>query len=141
MTTTSKVTAAIIAIAAIVGITIAYYYWPSATVPSVPAPLAPQAAAPAPIAEPRIRFPVPEQPEQKPLPSLGESDSFIQTILTSLYGRESLVRFFRLQDFARHFVATIDNLPRQAAAVRLMPVNPVPGAFVVSSKQGEVDIS
>ena len=41
----------------------------------------------------------------------------------------------------RHFVVTVDNLPRRTAAVRLLPVQPVPGAFVVQGRDGDATIA
>ena len=57
-----------------------------------------------------------------------------------MFGREAYARFFVPEGLVRRFVATIDNLPRKTAAVRLMPVKPVPGTFVVSGNEKGIEI-
>lgn len=113
----------------------AYYYFayepapPAAQAPALqPAPPAPEAAA----AAPAIRHPVPESASAAALPDLYASDTAMQDTLAGLFGRESVARFFYLDDIVRRFVATVDNLPRKTVAARLMPVKPVPGAFAVT---------
>ena len=98
-------------------------------------------ASPTRSAEPHIRFPIAEAPPSKPLPTLAESDSTLQDALVGLYGRGALTRFFHIDDIIRRFVATIDNLPRQTAALRLMPVKPVAGALATSKAAGNTQIS
>jgi hypothetical protein len=118
------------------GLATYYYFWGRSPPPAVaevapaaePAPPLPDATATAPI----IRYPVPEAPAVPPLPDLFASDSAMQDTLSGLFGRESVARFYYLDDIVRRFVATIDNLPRKTVAARLMPVKPVPGAFVVA---------
>lgn len=117
------------------GLAAYYYFWRQPMPP--PAEVAPAATAPAATpdttaAAPEIRFPVPETPAAEPLPDLFASDSAMQDTMAGLFGRESLARFFYLDDMVRRFVATIDNLPRKTVAARLMPVKPVPGPFLVA---------
>jgi hypothetical protein len=45
-----------------------------------------------------------------------------------------------VDDIVRRFVATIDNLPRQTTALRLMPVKPVGGAFLTSRTENNIEI-
>ncbi len=121
-----------VAVAIIAGL--GYYYFQQGKEPVPVPPVAQPAPAPAPentaAAPPPIQFPIPEAPvAQPPLPDLFGSDSVIQDALAGLYGRESLARFFNLDDMVRRFVATVDNLPRKTTAARLMPVKPVAGAF------------
>ena len=66
------------------------------------------------------------------MPSLGESDKVVQGTLLGLVGREAVLRFFNVGDYIRRFVVTVDNLPSKRAAVRLWPVNPTPGQFLVT---------
>lgn len=94
-------------------------------VPPAVAPLAPEATP-----EPRIRYPVPA--EERPLPALGKSDAAVGEAVTELLSDRSLARFFNIQEFVRRVVATVDNLPREKLAPRLMPVKPVPPPFVAS---------
>jgi Protein of unknown function (DUF3014) len=116
-----------------------------------------KAAKPAPLAPPRVEAPTPAAPaapagpppvqhpieqaqpgtlaptaEPPPLPKLGESDKVVQETLLGLVGREAVLRFFNVGDYIRRFVVTVDNLPGKRAAVRLWPVNPTPGRFVVA---------
>jgi Protein of unknown function (DUF3014) len=125
-----------VAVAIIAGL--AYYYFQQEKEAVPVPPVAQPAPAPAPentaAAPPPIQFPIPEAPvAQPPLPDLFGSDSVIQDALAGLYGRESLARFFNLDDMVRRFVATVDNLPRKTTAARLMPVKPVPGPFEVTA--------
>ena len=48
-------------------------------------------------------------------------------------------RLFQPQDFARRFVATVDNLGRTQAPSGLWPVNPVGGRFIVE-RRGDAQV-
>jgi len=124
----------------IFGAVVAYFYWRPVAVAPPSSPTANAPAPPTPRTEPSIRFPVTESSETKPLPPLAQSDSVLQDKLAGLFGRETLGRFFYMDDIVRRFVATIDNLPRQTTALRLMPVKPVGGAFVTSRTDGNIEI-
>jgi hypothetical protein len=135
--------ALVIAIAA--GLGGYYYFWgrvpPAAPVAPPVAEVAP--TAPPTVAAPVIRFPVPvpETASNAPLPDLFASDSVAQDTLAGLFGRESLARFFYLDDMVRRFVATIDNLPRKTVAARLMPVKPVSGPFTTAMSGDVVEVA
>lgn len=94
-------------------------------------PPLPQPLPPAVPAEPQIRHPVPEQPAEKPLPALDESDATMKNSLAELLPDRTLLKLPVLKDFVRHVVVTIDNLPRRAAAPRLWPLKPPAGQFTV----------
>ncbi len=47
---------------------------------------------------------------------------------------KALIDLFQLHDFVRRIVATVDNLPREKLALRLMPVKPAGGKFLVAGK-------
>lgn len=94
---------------------------PPAVVAEPPAPPV-QASAPA---EPAIRHPLADAASEPPA---GSGDA-IADGLAGLLGGDALARFFNLDDFARRFVATVDNLPREQAAASLWPVQPTPGRF------------
>ena len=115
---------------------IALYFWRSGNVPepAPPPPVAQTAPAPAPpIAEPpRIEYPVPETEAKAPLPPLAASDSLAQDTAVGLFGHDAFARLFLPEGLIRHFVVTIDNLPRKTYAQRLSPVRPVPGTFAVT---------
>jgi hypothetical protein len=122
----------------------AYYFWPQRPEPpvAVQAPPAPPAPAPQASAEPRIEHPIdaPSTPPAAPLPALGESDSMVHEALAAIFGAPRFDALFRPQDIVRHVVATIDNLPRKNVALRLSPINPVPGTFRVGGPEGSIAI-
>jgi hypothetical protein len=103
-----------------------------------PAP-PPQVVAPKPEAkpEPQIQHPVPQAAEPAPLPALGESDAAAREVLELLFGVKAVQQHFYLQNIVRRIVATVDNLPRDKAAQRLMPVRPAAGAFLVAGEGEE----
>lgn len=107
--------------------------------PAVQRP-SPAAARPPASVEPQIRYPVAQQPPEKPLPALDASDSTIKNALGELLSDKTLIEFFRLQDFIRCIVATVDNLPRQKLALRLMPVKLAGGKFLATGKGGSLAI-
>lgn len=128
----------------------------TAPIPVPPAPgVPPDDGSQAPQAEQEARaaaregprYPVPALDEQArrnaPLPEPGiASDPPLAAALTAFGDRGTLTEFFNLQDIARRFVITVDNLPReivpsQASAVRRIPgplaVQPVEGGFELQS--------
>jgi hypothetical protein len=124
------------------------YLWISKPVPSLPqpAPAAPAAAVVAPpepaspastaTAEPATLHPI----EPSPAPgAMGASD--IPQALVGLIGQKAVTSFFQTDDFARRFVATIDNLGREHAAPMLWPINPTPGRFTVEGPAGATVIA
>ena len=111
----------------------AWFLWPRAG----PLPPPPPAAAPPAVAAPSgPRFPVPAAPEA-PLPKLGESDPAALEALAALLGSPAMQKLFRTEDVVRRIVATVDNLPREHYAERLLPTWPVGGAFLVRGREGE----
>ena len=89
--------------------------------------------------EPAIRHPIETAPVQA-LPPLGESDAAMQKALAGLIGSKWLAEFFYADRVIRRIVATIDELPRKKVAMSVMPVKPVPGAFVTSGTADSVVI-
>ena len=75
-----------------------------------------------------------------PMPALAQSDELLKGILSGFVDRASL-EFFYLDNIINRFVATIDNLPRKDAAVQVMPVKPVRGAFAVDDAGGGAAIA
>jgi hypothetical protein len=114
---------------------------PSAQRPAQAPTAAPPAPAPAPQAEPEARHPIPEPaPEaekEKPLPALGKSDPMAREALAGLVGRKAFAQHFVPDDLVRRIVATIDNLPRENAPRRMVPLHGAPGAFVVKGSGEE----
>ncbi len=108
----------LIVLGAVAGI----YFWPENQKPL------PQAVStPAPAVEPAIRHPVEtvETPGE-PLPPLAQSDGALRDALAALLGH-NLPKFVYLDNLVHRIVATVDNLPRDYVAPRLMPVKPVTG--------------
>jgi len=119
------------------------YYWRSLGT-TEPPPAPPVAVAPAapPPEPPRILHPLPEPPADAPaLPALADSDRVVGNAAEGLFGRDAFARYFYPDGLVRRFVATVDNLPRKTAAVRLMPVKPVPGAFAVKAGDGDFTVA
>jgi hypothetical protein len=107
---------------------------------SEPPPIV-QPSPPAPtLVEPAVRHPLSGEGQAADLPSLGASDVAVKTALATLwaYGRLEL---FRLDNFIRRVVATVDNLPRRELAERLRPVAPARGQFQTTGKTGDLAVS
>lgn len=138
----------ILIVAAIVAsVAAAYWFWPQRPEPALPQlPSAPEvrSEAPAPQAseEPGIRYPVPapEAEPAKPLPTLDNSDPMMRESVTALVGKKAFDEMVYPSALIRRIVATVDNLPRQTAPRRMMPVEPVPGAFTVLDGTGEATL-
>lgn len=99
---------------------------------------------PAASAPPAIRHPI-EQADASvpvpasaapppPLPPLEASDSHVANALVELLGRKDVQSFLALDNFVRHVVATVDNLPGKQVASRIWPVPPTPGRFAIESR-------
>lgn len=96
---------------------------------------APVASAPLPVtdvpadAASAVRYPlddVASAPASAPAPSL---DAQAREAIEQLIGRAATLSFVQFDGFARRFVATVDNLPRERVPASLWPVNPTPGRF------------
>lgn len=115
----------------------AYYWWPAKPPAPTPPASAPAASTntPAP-AEPAIRHPLdtPKAEAATPLPALDQSDATLWKSLADLLGTKTLTLLLKPGQIIRNIVATVDNLPREAAAARVMPLLPTPGAFSVKGK-------
>ncbi len=109
------------------------------TPPTVAGPAAPATAA----AAAPSHFPIEEAPAApaKPLPTLDESDAEAQAELSGVFSQQTLVNLFQLKGLIRRVVATVDNLPRERVAGRLLAFNPVPGHFAVAGQSGSTSIS
>jgi hypothetical protein len=96
----------------------------------------PAAPAPQPGAEPEpaIRHPLEPSAQAAPpsLPTLDNSDSMMRESVAGLIGRKAFAENVIPGQLVRRIVATVDNLPRPTAPRRMMPLQPVPGAFIAS---------
>ncbi|WP_029922821.1 DUF3014 domain-containing protein [Nevskia soli] len=132
----------VILVAAVGGI--AYYLHTQRTEPPPVAAVQPAPEAPPPA--PQSHYPIEEEPvaaptPPKPLPGLDESDAEAQASLGGVFGQQTLVDLFQLKGIIRRIVATIDNLPRDKVAGRLLAVKPVPGHFTVDGAEGSRSIA
>ena len=120
-----------------------YYFWTQQAEEPVPAPIsAPEPApadAPAPqaSAQPEVRYPIPatEEAPAKSLPTLENSDPMMRESASTLLGRKAFEAMVRPTHLVRNVVATVDNLPRETAPTRVMPLEPVPGRFIPSPEK------
>ena len=80
-------------------------------------------------------------PVTSPLPQLAESDSFTIDTLASLIGDKSLLKWFHPERIINNIVATIDNLPRNKAPMRVMPIEQAAGKFLTNGGPNEISIS
>jgi hypothetical protein len=130
---------------------IGYLWWQKqqgpALVPLTEAPplasQTPMAQAPEPVASAPANYPIEaiaplegaSAPTQ-PLPLVAEDDHAVREAVTELLGRDQVLSFLDMTDFARRVVATVDNLGREHAASRLWPVAPAPARFLVVERDG-----
>jgi hypothetical protein len=120
----------------IIGALAALYFWPEG---EQVAPDPPAASAPG--AKPAIRHPVESADDSKnPLPSLAESDGPLSEAFATLLGHK-LPDFVYLKNIIHRIVATVDNLPRDHLAPRLMPVSPVPGLPITERGGNDLSLS
>lgn len=121
------------------------YLWRTASRPEpapVAAPVAAPPTAPTSSAPPAIAYRLPEPPPgTAPLPAVADSDGVARDAVAGALGRDAFARLFHPDNLVRRFVATVDNLPRRTAAVRLMPVKPVPGPFAVQERDGDAVVA
>jgi hypothetical protein len=123
-----------------------FYAWQHNT--PLPPVVAPPSVAPPIAAEPTpaIRHPIEDAQsaapaEDKPLPALVTSDTTMQNTLADLFGAASLGRVFYEDGIIHRFVTTIDNLPRKSVPSRNLPVKPLPGPLLASSRDATVSIA
>lgn len=110
---------------------------PAAEAPAQPA--APAAAKP----ETRPEIPPEAPPAEAPkaLPTLENSDPLMRETVSGLVGRKAFDAMVYPKELVRRIVATVDNLPRETAPRRVMPLEPVPGAFGVSGPGEDVTLA
>jgi Protein of unknown function (DUF3014) len=132
---------AAVAVVVVAGALYYYYGYARHTAQVAPPPPRTQQAPPA-ANGPTIEHPVPPNgaagASQPPLPALNDSDAAIQSALTGLSG--PLAKLLAPQNFIRHAVATVDNLPRKKVAVGLRPIVPTPGSFAVAGTPGHITL-
>jgi hypothetical protein len=104
----------------------------------------PPPAAPA-NTEPAIEHPVPQGAESgadaTALPALNDSDPVVHNSLAGLLGQKPIEQLLVPENIVRHFVVTIDNLPRKKVAVDLRPIKATPGQTVTASQADATTLS
>jgi hypothetical protein len=138
MRTPSKwvVGAVVLLLAGIVGLVLRERLLTIAPPVVAPPPVASPAPAPVPApaaSEPAIRYPI----ETASAPVAGPAD--VEHLLAEVFGAKTVRTLFRPQDFARRFVATVDNLGRSQATPQLWPLNPAGGRFIVE-RRGDAQV-
>ena len=132
-----RVVLGLLAVAGLIAIAGALW-WQLDRPDATPAPVAAPAATPeAPAAAPPPPAAVAEAPA--PEPKAAEAPLSAQTLgaaLNDVFGAKGVSTLLRLDDFARRFVATVDNLPRAQAPSGLWPVKPAAGRFMVVERTG-----
>ena len=130
----------IIVIAVLAVAVAGYYYWLEG---EREAALQQAAQAPAPEAEPQIRYPITNsepQEDAKPLPPLAESDETLRQTAADFYDKVTLDQLFNLESVVRRIVVTVDNLPRKKVPQRYNLAKPVAGKFAVYDKDERITI-
>ena len=91
-----------------------------------------------------VRHPIadasPAPASTAPLPSLDGSDGTVADELMQL-GGDGLGGLLLREQIIPHIVATIDALPRQGVAVRLLPLRTPRGPFAVDEQEGSIEMS
>jgi hypothetical protein len=110
-----------------------YAHLHSASPQKVPQPAA--SIVPAAPPEDAIAHPVPADASQAPLPPLADSDKAASDAISEASADSGLVKYLVPESLIRHIVVTVDNLPRQKAAVEKRPTIPVAGTFMVNGDE------
>lgn len=84
-------------------------------------------AAPAPTAE----FPLAETPSRVPLPALADSDGEIRAALAELLPPEAFAESFQIEQIARKFVVSVDNLTAGRLPLQQRLLKPLGGPLRV----------
>src|SRR6188508_3355501 len=113
-----------VAVAAVYAYFVLYQSLAPLTHVEAPAPLA-TAQPPAPKPAPAVST-VPDVLPAASLPSLDNSDAMMREKLVDLMGRVPFAELILPAALVRRIVATVDNLPRETAPRRVIPLAPVP---------------
>lgn len=114
-------------------------------VEQAPAPAASStAAAPAAASAPVVQHPIgeaaPASASTAPLPALEGSDDTVANELAQL-GGDGLAGLLLREQIVPHIVATVDALPRQGVATRILPLHTPQGAFAVNQEEGRFTLA
>jgi len=98
-------------------------------------------AAPTPPTAQAPEAPEPPVATAEPLPTIENSDPMMREAVSGLVGRPAFDAMVYPRELVRRIVATVDNLPRETAPRRVMPLEPVPGAFAVTAAGEEATLA
>jgi hypothetical protein len=124
---------------------LAWYWWTYRNSQDEAAPVtvaeAPVATAQGPItppaeAEPAIENPVETAQADEPLPPVDDSDTLLAAAIVNLVGDKQWSALFFPERVVRRIVATVDNLPRHDAPVKMWPVRPT-GSWLETAGGGD----
>ncbi len=104
----------------------------------VPTPAPEPTPSPAPAPEVQPTVPVQKAPA---LPKLSESDKFMLDIIAGMVNDNTLMEYFHTKRVIRNIVATVDNLPRERAPVKVMPMEYVRGLLITEGDENNLTIS
>lgn len=123
------VVALLVIVSVLAGLAAAWYLWDrrNADLPRFTGPGSPAKET---VQEPAITH-VPVEPAQ-PLAAAQVREGLI-----ALLGLEAVERLLQTRNFPQRFVATVDNLTRDAAPSAAWPVTPTPGRFTVDEGAGD----
>ena len=125
--------------AAVVVLAAGSWYYLQSRRPAMPtAPATSPQPPPAEPTEPAIQHPVPAgeaAAPTTPLPSLADSDAAMADALAQLAGGSAVKDYLLSESIIRHIVVTVDNLPRQKAAVQKRPTGTVAGSFMADGDE------
>lgn len=133
-------------IAAVLGLALAaYLMWDRShliAASDAPSSASTSASAPAGTSDGLVpKYPLPAVPTTAPLPALERSDAALTDALTRLLDKGSLGMFFYNDRIVRRIVATVDNLPRSKIAANIAIAKPVPEAFVVETRNDQLQMA
>lgn len=119
------------------------WWWQQQALSPEPVPAAPMASGSVGTAQPAlapasgppaIAYPIAAAPAASAAGLPPATD--MVAVLSSVFGRQAVLKLVQSDDFARRFVATVDNLGRSTASSRLWPLHPAPGRFTVVQRDG-----
>jgi hypothetical protein len=122
----------------------AYYYFSMMKREAQPVAQAPVAPAAPPESPPPEHHPIPgagaDAAATEPLPPVSESDPVLTDALSDFFGKP-VEQLLVPNQLVRHFVVTVDNLPRNKVAEQMRPVKPTGGQAVVVTNGDTITLS
>lgn len=130
----------------LVAIAAGLWYWQQHRAATAPPPPLPSETTPAPQAqqpaEPAIKYPIAEpSPTATPLPTPGEADGALRDAAGKFADLKRLGEYFFMDDIVHRFVATVDNMPRDAVPMMVRAAKPMPGRFTTAQHGDEITLS